>query len=199
MMDSANPLQGWSSPEVLNTYAGPATGDLYGKLFHHISKHLEKFHTRLTNHGSDFFFLNVNARLLRDQATIKYKAFARIEVRCGILYVAAESRRVANTDTQVSNISDAGYLGIGPTLGYLGVMLQATKVNPHATLITLFLSAVPEMLREQEQSAKGYRATAQEIKQAMKFMNPGHPGGLIISQVTEAVCHLHDFDAHFDR
>lgn len=81
MMDSASPLEGWNSSEILATDAGPATGDLYGKLFHHISDHLGKFHNRLVHHASDFSFLNVDAKSLQDQTLLKGRTFARIEVR----------------------------------------------------------------------------------------------------------------------
>lgn len=79
MMDSASPLSGWSLPDVLSTDCGPATNDLYGKLFYHVSNHLEKFHHRLHLHKTDFNFLNVDARVLKDH--LKGQKFSRIEVR----------------------------------------------------------------------------------------------------------------------
>lgn len=81
MMDSANPLHGWGAPDVLSTDSGPATSDLFGKLFYHISSHLTSFHDRLTAHETDFAFFNVDAMSLKNQKLLKGKTFARVEVR----------------------------------------------------------------------------------------------------------------------
>ncbi len=43
----------------------------------------------------------------------------------------------------MGNISDEGYLGINMTLKTFAPLLQPVSINPHATLITLFLNAVP--------------------------------------------------------
>ncbi len=47
---------------------------------------------------------------------------------------------------KVSNISDVGYAGIRNTLAALMPLLQNPWINPHATLISLFLNAVMEMV-----------------------------------------------------
>lgn len=46
---------------------------------------------------------------------------------------------------EVSNICDGGYLGIQKTLEVVGCHLSPNAINPHATLITLFINAVKEM------------------------------------------------------
>jgi hypothetical protein len=50
---------------------------------------------------------------------------------------------------QVSNISDAGYLGIYHTLVILP-LLQGPLTNPHTTLITLFMNVVDENLTDED-------------------------------------------------
>lgn len=80
MSDSASPLGGWCLSEILDTDSGTATADLYGKAFYHIRDHLLNFHRRLRLHGTDFSFLNVDAKELKDQALLKGKRFSRIEV-----------------------------------------------------------------------------------------------------------------------
>ncbi|KAJ8610783.1 hypothetical protein MRB53_038334 [Persea americana] len=84
MPDNANPLDGWSFPEILQTGSGPASADLYGKLYYYIYSHLKRFHNRLTLYGTDFYFLNVDAKVLKDQDSLTGKMFDRIE-RLGVL------------------------------------------------------------------------------------------------------------------
>jgi hypothetical protein len=55
-------------------------------------------------------------------------------------------RYSADRFLQVSNISDGGYLGIGRTLSLLSPYLQKRIDNSHATMITLFMNAVAEMV-----------------------------------------------------
>jgi hypothetical protein len=45
---------------------------------------------------------------------------------------------------QVSNICDQAYLGFAPTIAVFSPLLENTVVNPHATLITLFMNALEE-------------------------------------------------------
>lgn len=44
----------------------------------------------------------------------------------------------------MSNICDGGYIGITKTLELIGCHLLPRAINPHATLITLFINAVKE-------------------------------------------------------
>jgi hypothetical protein len=66
------------------------------------------------------------------------------------------SRLIPNNDSsiissltafKVSNIADAGYLGIRGTLAALTPLLEPPERNPKATLITLFLNAVMEIAK----------------------------------------------------
>lgn len=78
MMDSADPLCGWSFPEVLKVNPGPATNDLYGQLFYYIRDVLYSFHGRLASHASDFEFSHIDAKEL--DSKLNNTRFARIEV-----------------------------------------------------------------------------------------------------------------------
>jgi hypothetical protein len=54
---------------------------------------------------------------------------------------------------KVSNISDGGYLGIHKIIAFMVPLLQSPLVNPHATLITLFMNAVDEGITYEERIA----------------------------------------------
>ena len=67
---------------------------------------------------------------------------------------------------QVSNISDAGYMGIGKTVAYLTPLLQHPSKNSHATLLTLFMNAVAEMVEQ----TKGAESLELEMKRVLQYM-----------------------------
>ncbi|KAJ0336226.1 hypothetical protein KNSL1_013354 [Colletotrichum chrysophilum] len=113
MYDNAEPLNGWSAKDVQETQTGPATADIYGKLF--------------------------------------------ISLRT------------------VSNISDAGYLGIHHTLNLMIPLLQSPLVDPHGTLITLFMNAVDENATEMERLTD-MKADGMVMKRIHKYLSPsGRP------------------------
>lgn len=58
---------------------------------------------------------------------------------------------------EAANVSDAGYLGIRATVQALAPLLQTRHQNPHATLITLFLNAIMEIVKmgDERDSAAG--------------------------------------------
>lgn len=78
MMDSADPLSGWSLAEVLSTSAGPADNDIYGKLYNHIKSVLARFYRRLLDTTVEFHLFNADAAELSTHT--KNLSFARIEV-----------------------------------------------------------------------------------------------------------------------
>lgn len=103
---------------------------------------------------------------------------------------------------QVSNISDAFYLGIAQTLGCLAGMLQVPKKNPHATLITSFMNAVPEIMQGEGESKAAQKKRETEMKQASKFLKPLNQVtdmSMHMLQMTATLCHFGDFDAYFDK
>ncbi|KAJ0423532.1 hypothetical protein BJY00DRAFT_321672 [Aspergillus carlsbadensis] len=54
--------------------------------------------------------------------------------------------------TEVSNITDAGYLGTRETLRLLSPLLQPPHENPHATMISSYLNAIMEMVNQGDTS-----------------------------------------------
>ncbi|KAI0426602.1 hypothetical protein F5Y09DRAFT_351075 [Xylaria sp. FL1042] len=121
MMDSADPTDGWSIKTFLATKAGPAKKDTYGQLHHYLKHLFVDFHRYLHSKPVAFELHHVDAKVLND--TLARREFDRIEV---------------------SNICDSNYLGIAATLKIFGPLLRRPSTNPHATLITAFLNAVPE-------------------------------------------------------
>lgn len=77
--DNADPLNGWSAKEVENTSSGPATADIYGKLFYHLRAVLRAFLLRLPGLQVSFRLFQVEACDLLDY--LGTESFSRIEVR----------------------------------------------------------------------------------------------------------------------
>ncbi|KAM0286534.1 hypothetical protein ACHAO9_008162 [Fusarium lateritium] len=123
MRDNADPLNGWSAKEVESTPNGPAKADIYGKLFHHLRSVLRAFLDSIAGLKVSFSLLQVDVRTLPGRLTDG--TFDRIEA---------------------SNITDSCYLGIDNTVLSLVPMLREVQVNPHATLVTLFMNTVHELL-----------------------------------------------------
>ncbi|KAF0638218.1 hypothetical protein FPSE5266_00605 [Fusarium pseudograminearum] len=93
--------------------------NIYGKLFRHVKCLLKAFVERLSSSSMTSKLLQVDASDLPDHQL--ERSFDRIEV---------------------SNISDSAYLGIHKTVAIMSPLLQPSSVNPHATLITLFMNMV---------------------------------------------------------
>ncbi|EQL01827.1 MYND finger family protein [Ophiocordyceps sinensis CO18] len=127
MTDSADPLDGWYSKDVAETSHGPATADLYGKLFFHIRSTLRSFLARLSDSPVTFQIFQVDVAELPRH--LEPGSFGRIEA---------------------SNLADNCWLGIVRTLALMVPLLQVPLDNPHATLITLFMNAVMEATTMQD-------------------------------------------------
>ncbi|RGP78863.1 set and mynd domain-containing 3 [Fusarium longipes] len=151
MHDNADPLNGWSMKEVEGVPTGPATSDIYGKLFHYVRSLLKKFLERISISGVTFELCQVDASDLPDH--LEERTFDRIEV---------------------SNISDRGYLGIHQTVGIMSLLLRAPSVNPHATLITLFMNVVDENMTQRDQMADA-TPNSPSTKRLLKFLPPRRP------------------------
>lgn len=65
----------------------------------------------------------------------------------------------------MSNISDAGYLGVHKTIFHMVPLLQPPSQNPHATLITLFMNAVPEAETKQDELQSMTEASTRRLYQ----------------------------------
>lgn len=148
MKDSADPLDGWSLPEILKQNAGPASNDIYGKLHRHVSELLRSFHRSLTSRQCTFRFLHKDANDLAENLQDKL-GFDRIEVNHTNHASALTFLSLITMHTQTSNIADEAYLGTAGCLALLGTMLKTPDLNPHATLLTLYMNAVDEMARDE--------------------------------------------------
>lgn len=82
MKDSADPLAGWSFPDVLSVPAGPMANDLYGKLHAHVQERLNIFQKRLCNHPFVFIFTSIDAKHLPERSQAR---FSRIEASHDLL------------------------------------------------------------------------------------------------------------------
>lgn len=82
-------------------------------------------------------------------------------------------------------------------------MLQSETENPSATLLTLFMNAIPEVKHHQDRSPAAQKEYADGLKQVANFMKPSpstmtgmsNPAFL---RFTAAVCHFGDFDGKFE-
>ncbi|KAJ6011517.1 hypothetical protein N7451_002929 [Penicillium sp. IBT 35674x] len=148
MKDSADPLCGWSLEEVLHTSSGPATADVYGKLFFFLRGQLHSFLSRMQNLRLRFEILNFSPKDLPDR--LEKGWYSRIEV---------------------SGIADAGALGIHRTLNLMAPLLQSPLQNPHATLITLFLNTVNDNLTAQDK-LQIVSMESREMKSLFEFLPP---------------------------
>lgn len=78
MRDNSDPLSGWSIKEIEATSIGPATSDIYGKLFRHVKCLLKAFVERLSSSSMTFKLLQVDASDLPSHQL--ERSFDRIEV-----------------------------------------------------------------------------------------------------------------------
>ncbi len=155
--DSCDPLSGWRLEEVVSSGAqfGAPKSDIYGAFYYHLLSKLEGFCQRLSNMDITFQLLEYNASDLPHYLKTlprKQRLFDRIEV---------------------SNIVDRGYLGLERTLTTLSPWLKPADVNPHATLLALFLNAVAEC----EEPSETIRIAKDRSSLVHKFLPP-HPSML---------------------
>ncbi|KAF5606011.1 uncharacterized protein FSUBG_6347 [Fusarium subglutinans] len=148
MNDFADPVMGWSLQEVDKTPYGFATSDIYGKLFYHIRSMLEKFMARISKSTIALQLFQVDAEVLPEYLDGSFDgSFDRIDA---------------------SNISDWHFLGVHRTVELLAPLLRAPSVNPHATLITLFMNMVLEYSTEVD-ALEGAKALSGRI---VKYLPP---------------------------
>ena len=181
--DSCDPLNGWSWEENLDCGAQLAApkSDIYGALYYHILSKLGRFCQRLSSMHITFQLLEYNAVDLPhflETLPKEHRLFDRIEV---------------------SNIVDRGYLGLERTLTILVPWLKPADINPHATLLALFLNAVAEC---EDPSETGQ--TIINSSSAMHKFLPPHPG-ILSPQSPAFIKHMtalelfKDFELSFRR
>ncbi|KAF5723855.1 hypothetical protein FMUND_1463 [Fusarium mundagurra] len=178
MQDSADPVEGWSLGEVEKTRIGLAASDVYGKLFYYIRSMIEMFLDRVCKSTVGFQLLQVDAVELGDELE---GPFDRIEV---------------------SNISDGGYLGIRSTVAMMAPLLRKPSINPHATLVTLFMNMVDENWTIMDEFADcsptslANRRLVHCLPVVHPLMDPADPA---MVKVTYGASHLREYDNIFQR
>ncbi|KAK4068705.1 uncharacterized protein Triagg1_7065 [Trichoderma aggressivum f. europaeum] len=186
MADCADPLQGWSLKDVEDCSSGPATADIYGKLFNHIRTMLRAFLIRVSDSQISLQLFCVEFEEL--PTLLEHSSFNRIEV---------------------SNMSDNVFAGVHHTAYMMGSLLQAPLTNPHATLITLFRNAIGETMTMQDRMMDmyTYRPETKLIGQYFKHIGvkPGYDptaGPKVDPKAimwTYAQANLAAYDPIFDR
>ncbi|KAF2869222.1 hypothetical protein BDV95DRAFT_499175 [Massariosphaeria phaeospora] len=121
MRDDASPLAGWEYKEHIR-WAPMAVNDVTGSLFFYIKDVLLHFCQRVHKPGIHFGLHCVNATVLPSHLK-NHRAFDRIEIW---------------------NICDRGYIGAAAALRTFVPLLQPITENPHAALLSLFMTAVTE-------------------------------------------------------
>lgn len=200
MRDNADPLNGWSSKEVEDTSSGPASADIYGKLFYHVRAVLRAFILRLSDLPVSFRLFQMDVSDL--PSLLESGSFSRIEVSCSHALpprLDVDPRSSLTCITQVANICDNGYLGIHRTLGLMVPLLQAPHINPHATLITLFMNAVEEITTDRDRKASMTLASKRLLKYLPIKARPTNPSGPDIIKFTYALDQVATYDHVFDR
>ncbi|XPS75438.1 hypothetical protein M3J07_007516 [Ascochyta lentis] len=119
--DKADPLAGWCIKNVNSTTWTPSH-DIYGKLFAYLRKELLVFLQRMSTLKVRLQLFNIDATTLPQ--FLVPQSYGRVEV---------------------SNISDAGYLGTRRVLSLFAPLLDTKSQNANATIITCYLNAVMEM------------------------------------------------------
>ncbi|ROW01851.1 hypothetical protein VMCG_05583 [Cytospora schulzeri] len=176
MKDSADPLEGWPLGEVFSVRTR-ARDDVNGKLYHYVRSRLVAFHSRLRTLDMKFRLHLGDVRLVVPQFMDASTRYDRIEV---------------------SNICDGGYLGIRETLALFGPRLCSREVNPHATLVTLFLNAVEESCTPMDQRQE----LIGEMKKLLLYLPqtaPPEENDAEVLRAGAAANMVRDVDRYFNR
>ncbi|KAF9877002.1 hypothetical protein CkaCkLH20_05268 [Colletotrichum karsti] len=98
-------------------------------------------------------------------------------------------------------LADEGYLGIHRTLDAMVPLLDPPAVNPHATLITLFMNVVDEnlTLEEKKADAKNSQTRTRLFKYLGFPSTPPRPNDPIIMKINVALNCVVAHDETFDR
>ncbi|KAI1095425.1 hypothetical protein F5B19DRAFT_481800 [Rostrohypoxylon terebratum] len=119
--DQADPLGSWPMGEVKDT-PSPVSQDLYGRLYFYLRNILYSFIHRLATAKVHF---ELSSHDVKEKMLFRDMKYDRIEA---------------------SNLSDSRWLGTQQTLEALIPLLKSPEVNPHATLVTVYLDAITEAI-----------------------------------------------------
>ncbi|PQE03580.1 MYND finger family protein [Rutstroemia sp. NJR-2017a BVV2] len=183
MMDSADPIEGWSVKEFTSV-PRLARNDINGSLYYYLKGLIQSFCRRVKHLHIRFQFFELNVMDLPHTMAmrgISHHYFDRIEV---------------------SNIGDRGYLGPEKLLKTFSPLLKRKSQNPHATILGLFLNAARECLTTRDE----LMFMPVESQQVMKYMPISRdsltnrtPGNADTVKFVNALAFFRDYDMLFDR
>ncbi|KAK8070351.1 hypothetical protein PG997_010554 [Apiospora hydei] len=124
LMDSSDPRNGWLMSQIRKSRTAAADNDVFGQLYYHIVDLVSDVHKRL-------WTTKVMVQMMRIAASDLIGHFGPSQTRFDRI--------------ETSNIADVTYLNPVGAVGLIGPLLKPPSVNPHATLITLFMNAIHEM------------------------------------------------------
>ncbi|PQE06221.1 MYND finger family protein [Rutstroemia sp. NJR-2017a BBW] len=188
MMDSADPIEGWSVKEFTSVRR-IARDDINGSLYYYLKGLIHSFCHCVKRLDIRFQLFELNAVDLPHTMAmrgISNHYFDRIE-----------------TDlTKVSNIGDRGYLGPENLLKTFSPLLKRKSQNPHATILGLFLNAARECLTTEDELL----FMPGEAQQLLKYMptsrdsltNRTH-GNADTVKFANALGFFRDYDMLFER
>ncbi|PHH78981.1 hypothetical protein CDD80_5922 [Ophiocordyceps camponoti-rufipedis] len=176
LLDDADPSSGWYSKDIAETSSGPASSDLYGKLYYHVRETVQAFIGRIAGGQVSFRLLNLDAADLVDHVNGEH--FSRIEI---------------------SNLADTSWLGIHRTLLFMVPLLQSPTLNPHATLITLFMNAVEDTLTGPDKVRKMDASVTARLRSYLKGGRLDKAPTVEIIKTAMAMDIVYSYDDTFDR
>ena len=161
--DFADPLRGWNIDEIIslndpNVRQLGMHNDLYGHLTLRLRAMLSKLYSQLRKSNLDVMMYCMDLQRMP-------------------AFVGSVMDRI-----EVSNVMDRAYLGVGPTLKACRPLLR--KDRKHATVISLFMNAIPEIedIRKRQGNTHYLRAAVTATSNFLDFpassidqLGPYHP------------------------
>jgi hypothetical protein len=165
MKDEASPSDGWNYSDYATTSPG-AKADGYGAIFFYLRELLTAFCIRVREVKMSFQVYYVDALDLEQY--VGNMKFDRIEVSL----TAVGQITPYLTYAQLANICDRGYVGPHRCLQVFSPLLKPKSINPHATLLMLFLNAAAETeMFIRSPTNKTYKAgLSAALRRQAKFM-----------------------------
>lgn len=127
LFDTDNPLNGWSLSEVIGSSTWNAKDDIYGHLYHYLTRMFEEFSRRLCK-------MDININLVKTIPSQLPEHLASIR----------EGESPGPYDRiDLSTLAEPSQLGPELALIIFSPLLRSKQENPHAVLITLFPDPCP--------------------------------------------------------
>lgn len=178
--DSSDPIDSWPIKAVIGSGAkyGVPPEDLYGHLHFYIRDKLKSFCDTINSTTIQFHLYSMDPITLPSFISPNLQ-FDRIDL---------------------SDLPDQPHLNLSQTLQTFTPLLKPSKVNPHATLLTLFVDAVPAAERSMgldyitKSSKHVFRRTNRFVDFPNPAYQPDHPQYLRVLKMKDS---FRDFDRLF--